>query len=155
MQLPEGTELTGLSYLGEYYAYVEYQADKLYQGFVPLKDLRPVQDRAWGVDAKTADVRWDVMDALCGKWYVPGFGNSVTIFYTDGTWARRDQGEVLFSGNYRIFDREDGTFDLIIRTEAGDGWYHLVLNSDATITLTTTEGTQTLKRDEYSTYGNG
>ena len=156
VQLPEGMELTGLSYLGEYYAYVEYEGEQLYRGFVPLKDLRPVQDRAWGVDAKTADVRWDVMDALCGKWYVPGFGNSVTIFYTDGTWARRDNGEVLFMGNYRIFSREDGTCDLIMRTEANeDGWYHLVLNSDATITLTTTEGTQTLKRDEYSTYGNG
>ena len=155
-EIPEGPELTGLSYLGEYYAYVEYEGEQLYRGFVPLKDLRPVQDRAWDVDAKTADVRWDVMDTLCGKWYVPGFGNSVQIFYTDGTWARRDNGEVLFTGNYRIFDREDGTYDLIMRTEANeDGWYHLVLNSDATITLTTTEGTQTLKRDEYSTYGNG
>jgi hypothetical protein len=96
------------------------------------------------------------MDALCGKWYVPGFGNSVTIFYTDGTWARRESGEVLFSGNYRIFDREDGAYDLIMRTEANeDGWYHLTLNTDATITLTTTEGVQTLTRDEYSSYGNG
>ena len=69
---------------------------------------------------------------------------------------RRDSGEVLFSGNYRIFDREDGTYDLIMRTEANeDGWYHLTLNKDASITLTTTEGSQTLRRDEYSTYGNG
>lgn len=156
VQIPKGTELTGLAQCGEFYAYVEYRAGKLYRGFVPLKDLRPVQDRSWGVDAKTADVRWDVMDALCGKWYVPGFGNSVTIFYTDGNWARRDNGEVLFSGNYRIFDREDGAYDLIMRTEANeDGWYHLTLNTDATITLTTTEGVQTLTRDEYSSYGNG
>ena len=155
VQIPKGMELTGLSYLGEFYAYVEYRADKLYRGFVPLKDLRPVYDLAWGEDAKTADIRWDVMDALCGKWYVPGVGSSVQIFYTDGTWLRRDRGEVLFSGTYRIFDREDGTYDLIIRTGAGDGWHHLTLNSDATITLTTTEGSQTLCRDEYSTYGNG
>ena len=156
VQIPKGTELTGLAQCGEFYAYVEYRADKLCRGFVPLKDLRPTYDRAWGVDAKTADVRWDVMDALCGKWYVPGFGNSVQIFYTDGTWVRRDNGEVLFSGNYRIFDREDGAYDLIMRTEANeDGWYHLTLNSDATITLTTTEGVQTLTRDEYSSYGNG
>lgn len=156
VQIPKGTELTGLAQCGEFYAYVEYHADKLYRGFVPMKDLRPVQDLAWGVDAQTEDVRWDVMDALCGKWYVPGFGNSVQIFYTDGTWVRRDQGEVLFMGNYRIFDREDGAYDLIMRTEANeDGWYHLTLNSDATITLTTTEGVQTLTRDEYSSYGNG
>ena len=156
VDIPAGTELTGLSYLGEFYAYVEYKADKLYRGFVPLKDLRPVQDLAWGVDAKSADVRWDVMDALCGKWYVPGFYSSKQIFFADGTWIRRDSGEVLFSGNYRIFDREDGTYDLIMRTEANeDGWYHLTLNEDATITLTTTEGSQTLHRDEYSTYGNG
>ena len=154
--IPAGTELTGLSYLGEYYAYVEYKADKLYRGFVPLKDLRPVQDLAWGVDANSADVRWDVMDALTGKWYVEGYYSSKQIFFADGTWMRRDGGEVLFSGNYRIFDRADGTYDLIMRTEANeDGWYHLVLNEDATITLTTTEGVQTLHRDEYSTYGNG
>lgn len=156
VQIPKGTELTGLAQCGEFYAYVEYRADKLYRGFVPLKDLRPKYDRAWGQESLSTSVRWDVMDALCGKWYVPGFGNSVTIFYTDGTWARRDNGEVLFSGNYRIFDREDGAYDLIMRTEANeDGWYHLTLNTDATITLTTTEGVQTLTRDEYSSYGNG
>ena len=135
---------------------MEYRADKLCRGFVPLKDLRPKYDRAWGQESLSTSVRWDMMDALCGKWYVPGFGNSVQIFYTDGTWVRRDNGEVLFSGNYRIFDREDGAYDLIMRTEANeDGWYHLTLNTDATITLTTTEGVQTLTRDEYSSYGNG
>ena len=157
VQIPKGTELTGLSCLGEFYAYVEYQGDKLYQGFVPLKDLRPVYDVAWGEDAKTAAVRWDVMDALCGKWYVPGF-SARQIFCTDGTWRNHMPGDSTAekqSGTYRIFDRADGTYDLIIRTSAGDGWYHLTLNKDATITLTTTEGTQTLKRDEYSTYGNG
>ena len=156
VQIPKGTELIGLAQCGEFYAYVEYRVDKLYRGFVPLKDLRPKYDRAWGQESLSTSVRWDVMDALCGKWYVPGFGNSVTIFYTDGTWVRRDQGEVLFMGNYRIFDREDGAYDLIMSTEANeDGWYHLTLNSDATITLTTTEGVQTLTRDEYSSYGNG
>lgn len=154
--IPAGTVVTGLALMGEYYAYVEYEGDVLYRGFVPLKDLQPKYDMAWGGNTLSANVRWDVMDALCGKWYVPGFPNSVDVFYTDGTWRMRKNGEYIEEGSYRVFDRSDGKYDLIIRTEDNRApWYILTLNEDATITLTTTEGVQTFHRDEYSTYGNG
>ena len=152
-EIPAGTELTGLSVLGEYYAYVEYEADKLYRGFVPLKDLQPKYDLAWEVDALSADVRWDVMDALCGKWYKLGDSwRDALILFTDGTWRQRQDGQYVETGNYRVYDGEDGDYDIILRTEANEEvCYTLRLNEDATICLDELYYT----RDEYSTYGNG
>ncbi len=154
--IPAGTVLTGLAQCGEYYAYVEYKADKLYRGFVPMKDVQPKYDMVWGGNTLSDNVRWDVMDALTGKWYVDGWYSKKTILFADGTWRVREDGEYIEEGNYRIFDRGDGKYDLIVRTENNRSpWYILTLNEDATITLTTTEGMQTFRRDEYSTYGNG
>lgn len=154
--IPAGTELTGLAKYGEYYAYVEYRTDKLYRGFVPLKDLQTRYDMIWGGNTLSANVRWDVMDALTGKWYVEGWHSKQTILFSDGSWRVRRNGEYIEEGNYRVFDRKDGKYDLIVRTEDNRSpWYILTLNEDATITLTTTEGVQTFHRDEYSTYGNG
>ena len=156
-EIPAGTVMTGLAVMGEYYAYVEYQGDTLYRGFVPLKDLQPKYDMAWGGNTLTANIRWDVMDALTGKWYVKGTSwRNALILFADGTWRQREEGQYIDSGNYRIFDRSDGKYDLFLRTEDNRSpWYILTLNEDATITLTTTEGVQTFLRDEYSTYGNG
>lgn len=153
VQIPKGTALTGLSYLGEYYAYVAYQGDVLYCGFVPLKDLRPVEDRAWEMDAVTTSVRWDVMDTLCGKWFRQGQSwQNALILCTDGTWRQRRDGQDAASGNYRVYDSEDGGYDIILRTEANEEiCYSLTLNGDGTICL----DELVYLREEYSTFGNG
>lgn len=160
VKIPEGAALTGLSQCGEYYAYVEYQADKLYRGFVPMKDLIPVYDRALsaGDDLLTADVRWDVMDALCGKWFPENWATvdirerPELILFSNGSYRDREGFQVKDEGNYRIYDAEDGAYRLYIRTEDNREYsFSLTLNEDATITL---DGV-IHHREEYSTYGNG
>ncbi len=156
--IPAGAELTGLARCGEYYAYVEYKADKLYRGFVPMKDVHPLYDRTLPGDHVFADVRWDVMDALTGKWEV-AYDVPRMILYTNGMYRENMPGEGIaprFEANYRVYDREDGSYDFVVYTEDNQEIRSiLTLNEDATITLTTTEGVQTFRRDEYSTYGNG
>lgn len=159
--IPAGTALTGLAKAGEYYAEVEYTADgEVLRGYVPLKELRPRLDLAWGGDTLYTDARWDVIDALTGKWYPQGgsyedkmilCNNGVYRTHVPGSTAEKQE-----VGLFRVYDREDGLYDLIIRLEDNtERRYVLTLNEDATITLTTTEGAQTFCRDEYSTYGNG
>ena len=160
VKIPEGAKLTGLAQCGEYYAYVEYKADKLYRGFVPMKDLIPVYDLALttGDDLLTADVRWDVMDALCGKWFPENwaaegvFDRPVRIFFSNGSYRDRVGFDVKDVGNYRIYDEKDGTYRLYIITEDNQAYtFPLILNEDGTITL---DGV-VHHREEYSTYGNG
>ena len=155
VDIPAGTELTGLSYLGEFYAYVEYKADKLYRGFVPLKDLITTYDRALTTDntLPTADVRWDVMDGLCGKWFLSGDRyQDKLILFSNGSFRQRVDGKYRDEGNYRVYDREDGAYTLYFVTEDNmQAEFILTLNSDGTITL----DEQVLHREEYSTYGNG
>ena len=152
--------MTGLSQCGEYYAYVEYQADKLYRGFVPMKDLIPVYDRALtvGDDLLTADVRWDVMDALCGKWYAENWADTgvserpALILFSNGSYRQRDGFDVLDEGNYRVYAAEDGAYRLYLITEDNREFsFPFTLNEDGTITL---DGV-IHHREEYSTYGNG
>lgn len=155
VKIPKGAALTGMAQCGEYYAYVEYQADKLYRGFVPMKDLIPVYDRTLttGTDRKTADVRWDVMDALCGKWYAAGgsYKNDLVLF-SNGSFRRREAYQVRDEGNYRVYDAEDGVCRLYLITEDNrEATHALTLNEDGTITL---DG-KVYRREEYSTYGNG
>lgn len=159
-EIPAGAPLTGLAQCGEYYAYVSYQAgETLYRGFVPMKDLMPVYDRALvnGDELLTADVRWDVMDTLCGKWYpVDGSWQDMTVLYTDGTFLTRISGMTRDVGNYRIYDRAEGGYTLYLVTEANEETTcALTLNEDGTITLTDDRGETVYRREEYSTYGNG
>ena len=160
VKIPEGAKLTGLAQCGEYYAYVEYKADKLYRGFVPMKDLIPVYDLALttGDDLLTADVRWDVMDALCGKWFPENwaaegvFDRPVRIFFSNGSYRDRVGFDVKDVGNYRIYDEKDGTYRLYIITEDNQAYtFPLTINEDGSITL---DGV-VHHREEYSTYGNG
>ena len=163
--IPKGAALTGLAKCGEYYAYVEYQADKLYRGFVPLKDLITTYDRALstGTDLPTAAVRWDVMDALCGKWeHSDDEGDGRMILFSDGTYRNHMPGDgarYREEGNYRVYDVAEGdgaTYQLYIRTEDNqETTYTMRLNEDGTITLKTDWTETVCHRDEYSTYGNG
>lgn len=160
VNIPAGAALTGLAQCGEYYAYVAYEADGVqYRGFVPLKDLMPVYDRALatGDDRLTADVRWDVMDALCGKW-CEAFGSweDRLVLYTGGSFTQWQDGEVGDVGNYRVYDGENGTFSLYMVTEDNrEAVLTLTLNVDGTVTLTDERGNTTYRRMEYSTFGNG
>ena len=160
VEIPEGAKMTGLAQCGEYYAYVEYEADKLYRGFVPMKDLIPVYDLALtnGGDLLTADVRWDVMDALCGKWFPENWANEhvsdrpALILFSNGSYRDREGFDVRDEGNYRIYTGEDGAYRLYLVTEDNREYnFSLTLNEDSTITL---DGV-VHHREEYSTYGNG
>ncbi|MDD6050954.1 MAG: hypothetical protein PUC00_06745 [Clostridiales bacterium] len=160
VNIPTGATLTGLAQCGEYYAYVAYEAEGLqYRGFVPMKDLMPVYDRALatGSDRLTADVRWDVMDALCGKW-CDAFGSweDRLVLYTSGSFVQWQDGAVRDVGNYRVYDGENGTFSLYMATEDNqEAVYTLTLNVDGTITLTDERGNTPYRRMEYSSLGNG
>lgn len=162
--LPAGTEITGLARCGEYYAYAEYtQGSTLYRGFVPLKDLMPKYDRALttGEDLLAADVRWDVMDMLVGKWDVAAGGSLMgerCIFFADGSWSNHLPGfdapdKVV--GNFRVYGGEEG-YSLVMYTEDNIVTrFTLTLLEDGSITLSGEDGEGTYTRNEYSTYGNG
>lgn len=160
VDIPKGAALTGLSQCGEYYAYVEYRTDKLYRGFVPLKDLITTYDRALttGSDLLTADVRWDVMDGLCGKWFTENWASKTIserpelILFSNGSFRVRKNGQFTDEGNYRVYNGEDGAYRLYFVTEGNqEATRALTLNEDGTINL----DEQVLHREEYSTYGNG
>lgn len=164
--IPKGAALTGLAQCGEYYAYVEYQADEtLYRGFVPMKDLITTYDRAMttGNDLLTSAVRWDVMDALCGKWEnSDDEGDGRLILFSNGAYRNHMPGDgTLYreEGNYRVYDVENGdgsTYALYIRTEDNqETTFTMRLNEDGTIILKTDMTETMYRRDEYSTYGNG
>ncbi len=159
-EIPAGAEMTGLAQCGEYYAYVAYQSGETqYRGFVPMKDLIPVYDRAMSTDNDrlTADVRWDVIDALCGKWY-PADGNwrDMTILYTNGSFRQRKDGVNRDEGNFRVYNGENGGYTLYMCTEDNaETTYTLTLNEDGTITLKNDKIYTVYRRDEYSSYGNG
>lgn len=170
MTIPAGTELTGLAKAGEFYAYVETEKEgKAIRGFVPLKDLMSKYDRVMttGTDLLSADVHWDVMEALVGKWYTGGDYSNKIILFADGGYRPRynawDIGEdFVFApeGNYRVYtaeDSDDSTYVMKFFTEDNQvTTYTLRLNEDASITLTDADGVETVwERDEYSTYGNG
>ena len=155
VKIPEGARLTGLTQCGEYYAYVEYQADKLYRGFVPLKDLMPVYDLALSVDGDvlTEGVIWSLMEALCGKWF-PESGPAAgeTILFSNGSFSLRKDGQYTAHGNYRIYQEENEQLTIRFITEDNqEKTCSLTLNEDGTITM----DDQVLYRVEYSTYGNG
>ncbi len=158
-EIPAGTALTGLCTGGALYAYVEGAEGQ--RGFAAMKDLSPVYDLAFsqGKDL-TADVRWDVIDALVGKWLTLPDGSRL-ILCSDGSWrtawsgAGMD-GNCLNEGNFRVYGGDEGMFRMVFRTEAGEEWtFTLDLNVDASITLSTQEESLTLTRTEYSTFGNG
>ncbi len=167
LTLPKGTEITGLAQCGEYYAYVQTQKDgQLIRGFVPLKDLMPKYDRALttGTELLTADVRWDVIDALTGKWYPADRGSAQEklVLYADGMYRNHMPGDSTLNkitANFRIYDVEGGdgsTYLMVVRTEDNlEFTYTLRLNEDATITLTNDVTQSVYRRDEYSTFGNG
>ena len=160
VKIPKGAALTGLAQCGEYYAYVEYKADKLYRGFVPMKDLITVVDRALtvGDDQLTADVRWDVMESLCGKWFRENwattgvFDRPELVLFSNGSCRERKGLDVKDVGNYRVYDGENGAYRIRFITEDNrETEYVLTLGEDGSITL---DG-EVYLRNEYSTYGNG
>lgn len=167
MEIPKGTELTGLTRAGEYYAYVETTNNgQLIRGFVPMKDLITKYDRVitTGTDRLMADVRWDVMDALTGKWF-PANGydeGKLMILFTDGGYRTRrvqDAGDYDPEGNFRVYDAAEGdgsTYELSFFTEDNREYSCLIrLNEDGTVTVTR-DGQETVyDRNEYSSYGNG
>lgn len=161
--IPAGAELTGLAQCGEFYAYVEYtQGSTLYRGFVPMKDLMTKFDRAIGADEPAANVRWDVMDLMIGKWYIDAGGSLMgdkRIFFADGTWSSHLPS---FStpdktgGNFRIYDAEDGRYTLVMLTEDNtEERFTFTMPDGGAITLQNEDGEGTYQRGEYSTYGNG
>ena len=161
--IPAGTVLTGLTRVGEYYAYVAWEQDgQPIRGFVPLKDLQPLYDTALSVgqDALYADVRWDVMDALIGKWSArDGADRTRMIFYADGVYRNHMPGDgstYREEGNFRVYDDGRGDYVLLIRTEDNrETRYGLTLNLDGTISLTDEDGAHIYVREEYSSIGNG
>lgn len=163
--IPAGTEVTGLSRLGEYYAHVAWEQDgQPIRGFVPLKDLQPKYDRVLsaGDDLLYADIRWDVMDALIGKWDERGSSDrSRMIFYSGGAYRNHMPGDgsrYREEGNFRVYDGENGDYELYICTEDNVEYcYTLTLNQDGSITVISEDGSviRTLHRDEYSSIGNG
>lgn len=170
MTIPAGTELTGLAKAGEFYAYVETEKDgQDIRGFVPLKDLMTKYDRVMttGTDLLSADVHWDVMEAMVGKWYTGDDYTNKIILFADGGYRLRynaweTDNDFVFEpeGNYRVYSAEtsDGsTYLMQFTTEDNQvTTYTLRLNEDASITLTDESGLETVwERDEYSTYGNG
>ena len=177
VRIDKGMRLTGLNKCGEYYAYCEFsQGGQVYRGFVPLKDLTTKYDHGVSFDDQIkdgtaplmADVRWDVMDALVGKWESSDDeGNGRLIFFTGGGYRNHMPGDgarFREEGSFRVYDGEDNAYELLISLEGvpagGDAEkerrYTLTLNDDGTITLTDAEGVRTVHhRDEYSTFGNG
>ncbi len=167
--LPKGTEITGLAQCGEYYAYAECTLDgALYRGFVPLKDLMTKYDHTnstWyevanGTALLMAEVRWDVTDALVGKWFEQG-GSSreLLILDAEGGFRTRSDGHNQEVGNFRVYDAEnsDGsTYEIFFLTEGNqEARYTLRLNEDGSITLSNDRMETVLERNEYSTFGNG
>ena len=162
LQISKGMTLTGLARCGEYYAYVEFvQGNRISRGFVPMKDLTTQYDviMTAGTDLLVADVRWDVMEALTGKWY-PRSGMDVLgplcILYSDGSYRLKRLADYP-DGNYRVYDKGEETYELYFCTEGNEeSRYTLTLNADGTITVYSEEGTESVyQRTEYSTYGNG
>lgn len=161
--IPAGAALTGLARCGEYYAYVEYaQGGTLFRGFVPMKDLMTKFDRAISPDAPAAEVCWDVMDLLVGKWDVDAGGSLMgdrCIFFADGTWSNHlpsHQSPDKVEGNFRVYEGGDGSYTLVMSTEENtEARFTLMRLEDGAITLVNEDGEGTYRRDEYSTYGNG
>lgn len=161
-----GTEMTGLAQCGEFYAYVELtQEGVTYRGFVPLKDLDKKYDTAiaTGEDQLMSAVRWDVMDALIGKWtYDDSDGNTIILFAEGGYGSRANLVNDSYyapTGNFRVYDAPDSdssTYQLVFFTEDNQVLhYTLRLNEDASVTVTDGDTQTVYTRDEYSTTGNG
>lgn len=172
VQIEKGMELTGLTKCGEYYAYCEFSlGGQVYRGFVPLKDLTTKYDHGMSFDHQIndgtaplmADVRWDVMDALVGKWESSDDeGNGRLILFTGGNYRNHMPGDgarYREEGIFRVYDGADNGYELLISLEgvpAGSDAQKerrcvLTLNDDGTITV---DGV-VYRRDEYSTFGNG
>ena len=172
VRIDKGAELTGLTGCGEYYAYCELTLDgKVYRGFVPLKDLTTKYDHGMsfsyqiedGTAPLMADVRWDVMDALVGKWESSDDeGDGRLILFTGGSYRNHMPGDgarYREDGSFRVYDAENSTYELLISLEGiplgsdapKDRRHTLTLNDDGTITV---DGV-VYHRDEYSTFGNG
>ncbi len=160
MKLPAGTFLTGLAACGEFYAYAETANGD--RGFVPVKALNPVYDSFLSPDGSSlnAAVRWDVMDALIGKWEGMPDGTRL-ILCADGSWRSVTQGagvagNSLNQGWYRVYDPDDGSFTLVLRDRQDtQRVLNMLLNPDGTLTLTEGEDSFELYRAESSTFGNG
>lgn len=166
VHIPSGTEVTGLAKCGEFYAYAEVTlGGTLYRGFVPMKDLLTKYDLALttGEDLLMADVRWDVMDALTGKWYPADGGyDDKIVLYANGEYRNHMPGDSTVGkivGNFRVYAAKNGdgsTYEMYLRTEDNQEFtWTLRLNEDGTITLSTDKQETVYCRDEYSTYGNG
>ncbi len=170
VQIEEGMRLIGLAQCGEYYAYCEFPLGKtVYRGFVPLKDLTTKYDHGMshemdiedGTAPLMADVRWDVMDALVGKWeFTDDEGPGRLILFCGGQYRNHMPGDGTRTrevGCFRVYDGEDNSYELLISLEAAPSGveperrYTLTLNDDGTITV---DGV-VYRRDEYSTFGNG
>lgn len=163
-RIPAGTARSGLARCGGYYAYVDMtQGDKRISGFVPLKDLHPAQDRALttGEDARWADTRRDVVDALNGKWrLVSGEEGAVELYtlFFDGGWRTFRHGDFpddITEGSFRIYGGDDALTLLLSTEDNTETRFGLTLNEDGSISLLTENGESIYWRNEYSTCGNG
>ena len=156
--LPAGTQVDGIARCGEYYAYVQTSVDgQRIRGFIPMKDLTTLYDRALtiGQDQLMADVRWDVMDTLIGKWYTGENDRDKLVLFANGGFEDHydpyADSASLAVGNYRVYG-EDGQLTICFRTEDNqERTVPLILNEDGTITVEEV----VLRRDEFSSYGNG
>lgn len=110
-----------------------------------------------------ADVRWDVMDALIGKWtYDDSDGNTIILFAEGGYGSRANLVNDSYyapTGNFRVYDAPDSdgsTYQLVFFTEDNQALhYTLRLNEDASVTVSDGDTQRVYTRNEYSTTGNG
>lgn len=175
-QIPAGTALTGLTRVDEFYAYVAWEQNgQPIRGFVPLKDLQPMYDRAFSAtdDLLYAEVCWDVMDAIIGKWCdADGIDRTRLVLYSGGSYRRHMPGDGASyreEGNFRVYRGADGAYVLVLRAEDNtetrytltrDFWLNLTNgqqtapNPDGTVTVQSLPDV-TLYRDEFSSIGNG
>lgn len=163
VQLPAGTEMTGLALCGEFYAYVECTLNgTLYRGFVPMKDLDTTWDGALGrgTEYPMSAVRWDVMAALVGKWNpAEGANAQKMILFSDGFMRRSLRSSTVDTEeqNFRVYgEGKDNTYEVVFYREDNTEYgYTLTLCDDGSITLSDGEEVTEYTRLEYSTYGNG
>ncbi len=162
--IPSGSEMTLLAYCGAYYVYVQWDGEaQPVRGFVPIKDLHPKYDLAISFATEEilyTDSRWDVMDALIGKWTLandqtPQINQTMIILECGGSFRTRNAGDA--GGNFRVADGKDGKYEIWFCAENNEeASYGMTLENDGIITLIDADGkTVRMVRDEYSTQGNG
>ena len=163
LQLPMATQVTGLAYFNEFYAYASVQqGNQEIRGFIPLRDLQLPAD----------DVRWDVMDTLLGTWNFAAGGSIAPerlIFFADGTVRPLTFSDTFWQdmtdrdGTWRIRNIQSAhsypgspLYELILTLGDEENHYGLIINhTEGILTLVLPDAESSYTRHEYSTFGNG